>query len=42
MGQQTAITVQAVINTSIEKAWDLWTKPEHIALAYINELNACI
>ena len=24
------ITVQAIIKTSIEKAWEFWTLPEHI------------
>ncbi len=25
-----AITVEADINTSLEKVWELWTKPEHV------------
>lgn len=24
------ITVQTNVNVSLEKAWELWTKPEHI------------
>jgi uncharacterized protein YndB with AHSA1/START domain len=27
---KTTITVQATINASVEKVWDLWSKPEHI------------
>lgn len=26
----TAITVKTNVNTSIEKAWETWTKPEHV------------
>ncbi|RYF80208.1 MAG: hypothetical protein EON98_13720, partial [Chitinophagaceae bacterium] len=28
--EKTVITISTVVNTSIEKAWTFWTKPEHI------------
>lgn len=27
---KTKVTVEAIVNASMEKVWDAWTKPEHI------------
>lgn len=29
-GKKTSITIEAIVNSSIEKVWECWTEPKHI------------